>query len=134
MNIPARSTALAAAFVLAVTTVSLAVPAIGQSADTAAIDGTWEGPWYRGMSSGRATFQIKDGGGSLQLTNGESFGDEARSLTKVAFDGKSFRFQANGGGGPLTAALTLNDKGDQMKGMGKYQGFGVRFELTRVAK
>jgi hypothetical protein len=125
---------LAAAFVLAASTVLLVVPAMAQSIDTAAIDGTWEGPWYRGMSSGRATFQIKDGGGTMQLTNGEAFGDDAKPLTQVSFDGKSFGFRADGGGRPLTATLKLNDKGDQMKGMGKYQGFGVRFELTRVSK
>lgn len=101
--------------------------------DTRAIEGTWEGPWYRGMSSGQATFRIQDGGGTLQLTNGESFGDGPTPLSKVEFDGKSFRFQADGGGGSMAAALKLNDKGDQMKGMGKYEGFGVRFELTRIA-
>ena len=101
--------------------------------DTAAIDGKWEGPWYRGMSSGKATFQIKDGGGSVKLTNSETFGDEPRALSKVEFDGKVFRFEVATGGGPLTAGLKLNDRGDQMKGMGKYEGFGVRFELTREA-
>ena len=134
MTRPARRSALAAAFLLAVATVSFAVPGLAQTAGNATIDGTWEGPWYRGMSSGRATFQIKDGAGTLQLTNGESFGEQARALTKVSFDDKAFRFQVDGGGGPLTAALKLNDRGDQMKGMGKYEGFGVRFELTRVAK
>jgi hypothetical protein len=102
--------------------------------DTAAIDGKWEGPWYRGMSSGRATFEIKDGAGSVKLTNSETFGDEPRALSKVEFDGKVFRFEVPGGTGPLNASLKLNDKGDQMKGMGKYEGFGVRFELTRAGK
>jgi hypothetical protein len=103
------------------------------AADTAAIDGKWEGPWYRGMSSGRATFEIKDGAGSVQLTNSETFGDQPRALSKLEFDGKVFRFEVPGSGGPLNASLKLNDKGDQMKGMGKYEGFGVRFELTRAA-
>jgi hypothetical protein len=102
---------------------------------TAAIDGTWEGPWYRGMSSGKATFEIKDGGGTLKMTNAESFGDEPRPLSKVEFDGKTFRFEARGGAsGPLAASLKLNEKGDQMKGMGKYEGFGVRFEVARPPK
>jgi hypothetical protein len=100
--------------------------------NTGAIDGTWEGPWYRGMSSGRATFQIRDGGGSVQLTNAESFGEEPKPLSAVAFDGSAFKFRADGGGGPMTATLKLNERGDQMKGMGKYEGFGVRFELSRV--
>ncbi len=102
--------------------------------NTGAIDGTWEGPWYRGMSSGRATFHIHCGGGSMQLTNAESFGEEPKPLSAVAFDGSAFKFRADGGGGPMTATLKLNERGDQMKGMGKYEGFGVRFELSRVAK
>jgi hypothetical protein len=106
----------------------------GLAGDTAAIDGKWEGPWYRGMSSGRATFEIRHGGGSVKLTNAETFGDDPRALSKVEFDGKVFRFEVPGGGGPLSAALKLNDQGDQMKGMGKYEGFGVRFELMRAAK
>jgi hypothetical protein len=101
---------------------------------TAAIDGTWEGPWYRGMSSGKATFEIKDGVGSVKLTNSETFGEEPRPLSKLDFDGKTFRFEVHAGGGPLGASLKLNEKGDQMKGMGKYEGFGVRFELTRALK
>jgi hypothetical protein len=100
--------------------------------DTAAIDGVWEGPWYRGMTSGKARFEIASGAGSVKLTNSETFGEEARPLSKLAFDGKTFRFEVQGGGGALGASLKLNDKGDQMKGMGKYEGFGVRFELTRL--
>jgi hypothetical protein len=89
----------------------LAGPAVAgqaQSADTSAIDGTWEGPWYRGMSSGRATFHIRDGGGSMQLTNAESFGEESKPLSAVAFDGAAFKFRADGGGGPMIATLKLN--------------------------
>jgi hypothetical protein len=99
---------------------------------TAAIDGVWEGPWYRGMSSGKARFEVGGGAGSVKLTNSETFGDAPRLLSKVEFDGKTFRFEVQGGGGLLAASLKLNDKGDQMKGMGKYEGFGVRFELARV--
>ena len=108
--------------------------ALAQQADTKAVDGVWEGPWYRGMSSGIAVFRIKDGGGTLRLTNAETFGDGEHPLSKVTFDGKSFGFVAPGGGGPMTATLKLNDKGDQMKGMGKYEGFGVRFELARATR
>jgi hypothetical protein len=99
--------------------------------DTAAVNGKWEGPWYRGMTSGKAVFEIRGDGGTIQLTNSETFGDDARPLTKVQFDGKTFRFEADGGTGPMTAALKLNERGDQMKGMGKYEGFPVRFELMR---
>jgi hypothetical protein len=107
-------------------------PLAARAADASAVDGTWEGPWYRGMSSGKAVFEIKDGSGTIQLTNAETFGDEARPLKTVEFDGRTLRFVADGGGGPMNAALKLNERGDQMKGMGKYEGFGVRMELQRT--
>ena len=113
-------------------TVALALALPAGAADTAAVNGKWEGPWYRGMTSGKAVFEIRDGGGTIQLTNSETFGDAAKPLKKVEFDGKTFRFEADGGTGPLVAAVKLNDRGDQMKGMGKYEGFPVRFELMRV--
>lgn len=117
----------------------LALPALLWSGcalaqDLGPLQGTWEGPWYRGMSSGKARFEFRGDAATMQLSNAESFGDEARPLRKVAFDGKSLSFEAQGGGGPMTATLKLADKGEQMKGMGKYEGFGVRFELERVQK
>lgn len=117
---------------LALLLAGVAAPVLSQSADTAVIDGVWEGPWYRGMSSGKARFEIRDGGGSMELTNAESFGDGPHPLEKVSFDGKAFSFQSPGGGGPMSARLQLNERGDQMKGMGKHEGFGVRFELRRI--
>ena len=36
------------------------------------------------------------------------------------------------GGGAMTGKLQLNERGDQMKGSGKHEGFGVRFELART--
>lgn len=102
--------------------------------DLGKLQGAWEGPWYRGMSSGKARFEFKGDAATMQLSNAESFGDEVRPLGKLAFDGKSLGFEAKGGGGPMTATLRLDDKGEQMKGMGKYEGFGVRFELQRVQK
>jgi hypothetical protein len=104
------------------------------AADTAKVDGRWEGPWYRGMTSGTAVFEISGGGGTLQLTNSETFGDDPKPLKKVEFDGRSFAFQADGGGGALGAVLDLNERGDQLKGMGKYEGFTVRFELKRATR
>lgn len=102
--------------------------------DLSRLEGVWEGPWYRGMSSGKAHFEIRGEQATMQLSNAESFGEEPRPLSKLAFDGKAFSFEAQGGGGPMKATLTLNEKGDQMKGMGKYEGFGVRFELQRAQK
>jgi len=112
----------------------LAAPgAFAQSTSTQAIDGVWEGPWYRGMSSGKARFEIRDGAGTMELTNAETFGEGSHPLQKLAFDGKVLSFEAPGGGGPMTARLQLNEAGDRMKGMGKHEGFGVRFELARAA-
>jgi hypothetical protein len=119
-----RTIAAAAALAL-----SLGMPAA--AADMTALAGKWEGPWYRGMSSGKAVFEIQDNAGTIQLTNSETFGDEAKPLKKVEFDGKTLRFEVDGGAGPLAAALKLNDRGDQMKGMGRYEGFPLRFELLR---
>jgi hypothetical protein len=118
----------------ALATAALLAFAFGLSAhaaDISALNGIWEGPWYRGMTSGKAVFEIKDGAATIQLTNSETFGDDVKQVKQVEFDGKTLRFVADGGTGPMTAALKLNERGDQMKGMGKYEGFPVRFELMR---
>ena len=108
-------------------------PGVGAAQGTAAINGTWEGPWYRGMSSGLAKLQIADNGGTLQLTNSETFGEEPRPLVKLTVENAGVSLRADGqSGSPLTLELKLNAKGDQMKGMGKYEGFGVRLELRRT--
>jgi hypothetical protein len=112
----------------------VAIAGAASAQERSRLDGLWEGPWYRGMSSGKARFEIEGEAGTLQLSNAESFGEETRPLSNVSFDGTSFSFEARGGGGPLKATLRLDDKGNQMKGMGKYEGFGVRFELQRVHK
>lgn len=111
----------------------LAIGAAGQGSKT--IDGTWEGPWYRGMSSGVAKLQVAGAAGTLQLTNAETFGEEARPLVKLQVSGDEVSLRADGNGGaPLTVELKLNGAGDKMKGMGKYEGFGVRLELQRTAR
>ncbi len=111
----------------------LAVEAAAQGSK--AIEGTWEGPWYRGMSSGVAKLQIAGDGGSLQLTNSETFGEEPRPLVKLMARGDEVSLRADGSGGaPLTVELKLNAAGDKMKGMGKYEGFGVRLELQRAGR
>ena len=107
-------------------------PVCAQQANTQPIDGVWVGPWYRGMSSGKARFEIRGGSGTMELTNAESFGEGTHPLHKVTFDGKTFTFEATGGGGAMTGKLQLNERGDQMKGPGKHEGFGVRFELVRT--
>lgn len=107
-------------------------PAAGLGQGLSTIEGTWEGPWYRGMTSGRATLTVRDGKGVLQLTNSETFGAAPRPAERLVVDGKAVSLRATGeGGAALSADLTVNASGDQMKGMGKYEGFGVRLELRR---
>jgi hypothetical protein len=111
----------------------LAVEAAAQGSQ--AIDGTWEGPWYRGMSSGVAKLHIAGDSGTLQLTNSETFGEEPRPLVKLVARGQEISLRADGSAGaPLTVELKLNEAGDKMKGMGKYEGFGVRLELQRTGR
>ncbi|HWH47591.1 MAG TPA: hypothetical protein VN664_07310 [Burkholderiales bacterium] len=98
------------------------------------LQGTWKGPWYIGMSSGLAKLEIAaDGSGTIAFTNLENFGEEAAALTKTSFDGKTFRFVASGtGGGAFTVGLQLEAGGKQLRGNGKYGGFGARLELQRA--
>ena len=100
----------------------------------ASVQGAWEGPWHRGMTSGKVKVQIEGGGSTIQFTNLDNFGGDPHPITHTAYDGQSFSFRADGEkGGPLTATLKLNDARTQMKGFGKFDGFPLRFELKRVA-
>ena len=98
------------------------------------LQGTWKGPWYIGMSSGLAKMEIAaDGSGTIEFTNLEKFGEEPVALTKTSFDGKTFRFVASGtGSGAFTVGLQLEAGGKQLRGNGKYGGFGARLELQRA--
>jgi hypothetical protein len=100
---------------------------------TAGPAGAWEGPWYRGMTSGKVKIQVEGAGGTIQFTNLDNFGDAPHPLTNTAFDGKVLQFRAEGEkSGPLTAALKLNEAGTEMKGMGRFDGFPLRFEVKRA--
>jgi len=107
----------------------------GAAADQlASLQGTWKGPWYIGMTSGLATMEIAaDGSGTIAFTNLENFGEEPVALTKTSFDGKSFRFAASGTGGvEFSVGTQLGSGGKQLRGNGKYGGFGARLELRRA--
>lgn len=97
------------------------------------LQGTWEGPWYIGMSSGKARIAIDaSGAGTIVFTNLENFGDKPVALEKAAFDGRSFKFSASGEGAhEFSASLQLRGAGGQLQGNGKYGGFGARLELQR---
>ena len=114
-------------------TVASPFAALAQQADTKAMDGAWEGPWYRGMSSGKAKLEVKDGGGTVQLVGLENFGADPQPLKDVGFDGAALSFHTKGASGnTLSAALKLNEAGTDLKGMCKFEGFVVRLELKRT--
>ena len=107
----------------------------GAAADQlASLQGTWKGPWYIGMTSGLATMEIvADGSGTIAFTNLENFGEEPVALTKTSFDGKTFRFAASGtGGAEFSVGTQFGSGGKQLRGNGKYGGFGARLELRRM--
>lgn len=116
---------------LALTAGFLAGPA---DADPTVLRGSWKGPWYIGMSSGIATMEItEDGSGKIALTNLDEFGTQPVALAKESFDGKAFKFSAAGANGAaLTVNLQLEAGGRQLRGNGKYGGFGARLELQRA--
>ena len=98
------------------------------------LQGTWKGPWYIGMTSGLAAMEIEaDGSGTIAFTNLENFGDEPVALAKISFDGSTFRFAASGAGGvEISFATQLGSGAKQLRGNGKYGGFGARLELRRA--
>ena len=100
----------------------------------ASLQGTWKGPWYIGMTSGLAAMEIAaDGSGTIAFTNLENFGNEPVMLTKTSFDGKTFKFGASGTGGiEISFATQLESGAKQLRGNGKYGGFGARLELRRA--
>jgi hypothetical protein len=102
-------------------------------AEPSALQGSWKGPWYIGMSSGLVAMEIaEDGSGKIALTNLEEFGSQPVPLAKQSFDGKVFAFSATGANGAvLTMGLQVGGGGRQLRGNGKHAGFGARMELQR---
>jgi hypothetical protein len=101
-------------------------------ADAGALNGSWKGPWYIGMSSGTVTMELaEDGSGTIALTNLDEFGSRPIPLVKQSFDGTSFSFSAVGASGTLVMTLRLGERGKQLRGNGKHAGFGARMELQR---
>lgn len=106
---------------------------IGAGAQDAGIAGVWEGPWYRGMTSGKARLQIAGDGGTIQFTNLDKFGPAQHPLGQAGLAEGIYEFRTEGeSGGALTGRLKLNEPGTEMKGTGKFDGFPLRFELKRV--
>jgi len=98
------------------------------------LQGSWKGPWYIGMTSGLAKMEIAaDGSGTIAFTNLENFGEEPVALAKTSFDGKTFRFAALGTGGvAFSVGMQIGSGAKQLRGNGKYGGFGARLELQRT--
>ena len=95
--------------------------------------GTWEGPWYRGMTSGTMVLDINPAGeGTVQFVNLDNFGEQVVTLQRVSVDGARFDFSASGeGAGVFVATTRLIKAGQILKGKGEYEGFPIKFELTR---
>ena len=101
-------------------------------AQDAGVAGVWEGPWYRGMTSGRVKIDLREQPGTIQFTNLDNFGTEVKPL-QASVDGGALKLRAEGEkGGALTASLKLNEAGSEMKGLGKFDGFPLRFEVKRA--
>lgn len=95
--------------------------------------GTWEGPWYRGMTSGRALLKLTATGGTLQMTNLDNFGEDTKDVQRATGEVKGLRLTTLGANGmALAATLNVAADGAQLRGLGKYDGFPLRFELRRM--
>lgn len=106
-----------------------------ESSDLAPLKGSWEGPWYRGMTSGKAALRISDEGATVQFTNLDKFGGEVHPLKTASIEEGVLKLRTEGeAGGALTASLKLNEAKSEMKGLGKFDGFPLRFELKKVGR
>lgn len=98
--------------------------------------GTWQGAWYRGMTSGQMTLEVMaDGSGTVAFTNLETFGEEPAPLARTRFDGSVFSFNAVAGSrGAFAGQMDVPEKPDQLRGKARYDGFPVTFELKRIRR
>jgi hypothetical protein len=103
------------------------------ASDFSGVAGKWQGPWYRGMTSGQMTLEVTaEGSGRVAFTNLESFGEAPAGLHKTQASGKTIEFSANGASGSeFTAKCTLIDGGKLLRGTARYEGFPVKFDLQR---
>jgi hypothetical protein len=101
---------------------------------TASFQGRWQGPWYIGMSSGKALLELgRDGQGTIALTQLEGFGNAPVSLRRVESEGKTLQFSAAGENGTeFKLKAQLSNDGRKLTGNGKYGGFGARVEFQRA--
>lgn len=104
------------------------VPAFAQG-----VEGTWAGPWYRGMTSGTMTLRIEpDGSGVIQMNNLDNFTKDKVTLTDTEKTDTTFNFEAPGGGADVFVVKTrLAADGTILAGSGRYEGFAIKFRLKR---
>lgn len=117
-------------FLLTIAAPALSVLFPVAAQEHAQITGIWKGTWYRGMTSGLVTIELGGAGaGTIRFTNLETFGEDAVELKNVEIDGKTLTFRAEGkSGAEFKASATVTAEGSIMRGNGRYEGFGVRFE------
>ena len=95
--------------------------------------GTWEGSWLEGMSSGKATLELKDGNGELTFTTRPAFGTQPVSITKINGNEKQLGFQTIGADGHVMRFDLKPSKDYQkLKGKAYYDSLHMELELSRV--
>ena len=97
------------------------------------MNGTWSGPWYRGMTSGIMTLEIDASGKSMiRFTNLESFGEDAVAVSGMKIEQTALKFSAVGAGaGVFVASSRLTSDGKVIKGTAEFEGFPIEFKLKR---
>jgi hypothetical protein len=95
--------------------------------------GTWAGNWLEGMSSGKATLQVKETSGELMFTALPSFGTQPTPITKMVGSEKRLGFQTVGADGRVMR-FDLKPSGDyeKLKGKAYYDSLHMEVELTRI--
>ena len=56
----------------------------GSAAAESAVDGVWEGAWYRGMTSGKLRLELRGSEGTVQFTGLDTFGTASPTASLAA--------------------------------------------------
>lgn len=95
--------------------------------------GTWEGSWLEGMSSGKATLELKDGNSELTFTTRPAFGTQPVSITKINGNEKQLGFHTVGADGHVMRFDLKPSKDYQkLKGKAFYDNLHLELELSRA--
>ena len=110
------------------------VPAMPVSAADSTLAGTWEGPWFEGMSSGSVHLVIEPDGasGTLALSHHDKFGEAPAALQGVAIADSHAEFRARGADGKwLVARLPFDPAKGSLKGFASHAGYKLLLDLRR---